>query len=323
MGRAIRTGDAVEVRSAAEILATLDETGSLNGQPFMPEMLKYVGKRFSVSSRLEKICNNVDSAQSDSRRMRATVHLDELRCDGSAHGGCQMACRLYWREEWLRPTGQKAQATGTDALRELAARARAGTRAIRELDGQTEEVWRCQATEALVASEPLNKLDPRQFIREVRAGNVTVPHLLAVMTRMVWSKALRVLRLRKMLPLQLPPSHGVVDTREPAGLESGDLVEVRSREEIAATLDHAGHNRGLSFSPEMLRYCGRRFRVRDRVRRLVDERNGRMIEISTDCFILEGAVCPGEDGCWAYLFCPHGTFPFWREAWLRRIEAGG
>jgi hypothetical protein len=29
------------------------------------------------------------------------VHL-ETRCDGSAHGGCQAGCLLYWREEWLR-----------------------------------------------------------------------------------------------------------------------------------------------------------------------------------------------------------------------------
>ena len=34
--------------------------------------------------------------------MQDTVLLDNLRCDGSAHDGCQAGCRLYWKEAWLR-----------------------------------------------------------------------------------------------------------------------------------------------------------------------------------------------------------------------------
>jgi hypothetical protein len=34
----LRRGDLVEVNSPAEILATLDERGDLEGLPFMPEM---------------------------------------------------------------------------------------------------------------------------------------------------------------------------------------------------------------------------------------------------------------------------------------------
>ena len=36
-----RTGDLVEVRSKEEILATLDQHGSVDGMPFMPEILQY------------------------------------------------------------------------------------------------------------------------------------------------------------------------------------------------------------------------------------------------------------------------------------------
>ena len=35
-------------------------------------------------------------------RMRNAVHLEGLRCDGQAHGGCQAGCLLYWKEAWLR-----------------------------------------------------------------------------------------------------------------------------------------------------------------------------------------------------------------------------
>src|SRR3990170_1382741 len=96
----LRPGDVVEVRPATEILATLTGDGTLDAVPFMPEMLEYVGRRFMVSKRVEKICDTV--AGGGSRRMRDAVFLDDLRCDGSAHGGCQAGCRLYWKEAWLK-----------------------------------------------------------------------------------------------------------------------------------------------------------------------------------------------------------------------------
>src|SRR6267142_1519493 len=47
----LRAGHWVEVRSADEILATLDDRGALDALPFMPEMLQYCGKRFRVFKR--------------------------------------------------------------------------------------------------------------------------------------------------------------------------------------------------------------------------------------------------------------------------------
>ena len=98
--RPLRPGDVVEVRPRAEILATLDASGSLDAMPFMPEMLRHVGRRFTVSRRVEKICDTI--AATGSRRMRDTVYLEDLRCDGSGHGGCQAGCLIYWKEAWLR-----------------------------------------------------------------------------------------------------------------------------------------------------------------------------------------------------------------------------
>jgi len=39
-------GDWVEVKSKEEILASLDEKGTLEGMPFMPEMLEFYGQHF-------------------------------------------------------------------------------------------------------------------------------------------------------------------------------------------------------------------------------------------------------------------------------------
>src|SRR5262245_37397665 len=103
----LRRGDSVEVRSAEEILATLDERGALDGMPFMPEMLAFCGKRFTVRSRADSTCDTVSA--SGMRKMERTVHLNMLRCDGAAHGGCQAGCLLFWKEAWLRRVPASAE----------------------------------------------------------------------------------------------------------------------------------------------------------------------------------------------------------------------
>jgi hypothetical protein len=164
--RPLRAGDVVEVRSAAEILATLDRGAALGKMPFMPEMLRYAGQRFEVSSRVDKICDTV--ASTGSRRMQDTVFLEDLRCDGSRHGGCQQGCRLYWNEAWVRRVDDQSKAVvvqkpaheSAEATVRLEQLAEAGTRTVREIEGKPSEVWRCQVTESFVATTQANR--PRQ-----------------------------------------------------------------------------------------------------------------------------------------------------------------
>ena len=315
----MRTGELVEVRPADEILASLDDGDALEGVPFMPEMLQYVGRRFRVSHRVEKICDTAGGTYV-SRRMRGTVMLEDLRCDGSAHGGCQAGCRLYWKEEWLRPaepgTGASFESDETP-MAELKARSSAGTRTIRELEGAPTETYRCQATEALAASEPLNRYDPRQYVRELISGNVGPIRLLRVAMRAFSINMRRRLGLLGYVPLQRDGKPAV--TGESLGLRPGDLVQVRSPEEIAPTLDEKGTTRGLFFDWEMIPYCGGTYRVSDRVERFIDDRTGKLIEISSDCIILDGVVCTGERSSNRWL-CPRAIYPYWREAWLRRVD---
>lgn len=316
-GRPLRRGDVVEVRPPDEILATLDGEATLDGVPFMPEMLEHVGRRFTVSRRVEKICDTI--ATTGSRRMRDTVYLEDLRCNGSGHGGCQAGCRIYWKEAWLRRVDDSGDTTpaAKESRPELERLAEAGTRTVRELDGEEQEVWRCQATEAFRASEHLRTLrDPGQYLRELRFGNVGLLHFLRVAARGLVMEFARRVGLIQPTPLH---GDGTQPDREPLDLQPGDLVRVRPPEEIAPTLDADGLNRRLSFDREMLPFCGQTLRVKDRVQRLVDDRTGRMLNISRDCLILDGLVCSGERtaGCW---FCPRQIYPYWREAWLERAD---
>ena len=52
-------GDVVEVLSAEEILATLDEAGELDGLPFMPEMPAWCGRRMTVHKVALKACDYI------------------------------------------------------------------------------------------------------------------------------------------------------------------------------------------------------------------------------------------------------------------------
>ena len=99
-------------------------------------------------------------------------------------------------------------------------------------------------------------------------------------------------------------------------LRPGELVRIKSKQEIEATLNETNRNRGLLFDGEMATNCGRTARVRGRVERLVDEHSGKMIEIKTDCVMLDGVVCQAD----YHRFCPRGIYSYWREIWLERVD---
>jgi len=61
--RALRRSDLVEIRSAGEILATLDENGLMDGLPFMPEMIAYCGRRLAVDGIADKLAGGLAQAR--------------------------------------------------------------------------------------------------------------------------------------------------------------------------------------------------------------------------------------------------------------------
>jgi hypothetical protein len=317
----LRRGDIVEVRSAAEILATLDERGALDAMPFMPEMVGFCGRRFSVDRRTEKVCDTIKDL--NSRRIADCVYLEDLRCDGSGHDGCQAECRLYWKEAWLKrvaATTDPGPAAGGDDADHEARRAllELVTRTTRAETPEGDVRYRCQATELLAASEPLSLTDPRPYLREYTSGNVSIRTFTRVMSRATVTEVRRKLGRLPALPVQGPSARSPETPR--LDLQPGEWVRVKSRDEIRETLTDKGMNRGLWFDVEMLAFCGQTFRVRRRIERFVHDRDGKMIELPSDCVTLEGAVCSGEWSTQRW-FCPRAIYPYWRECWLERVPA--
>jgi hypothetical protein len=309
----------VEVRSAEEILATLGQSGTVDSLPFMPEMLQFAGRRFTVSRRAEQSCDTIRTWRS--RRMRDAVHLGDLRCDGSAHAGCQAGCLLYWKESWLKPVpgGSAGPGEAPAAAPPIPPVLLAGTvQEPAEGSSGSGVRYRCQATEMFRATEPMRSWDIRRYLREVWSDNVPPVRMVTVLAR----AAVRAVRIR--LKLDAPvPLRGTRSGPTPRGdldLRPGEWVRVKSSEQIAATLNAGSKNRGLWFDWEMLPFCGRTYQVKQRVTRIIDDRSGELIQIGSDNLILEGVTCSGDLSS-RRLFCPRAIYPYWREVWLERAAA--
>lgn len=101
-------------------------------------------------------------------------------------------------------------------------------------------------------------------------------------------------------------------------LRAGDLVEVRSPDEILQTLDADGTAFGLPFMPEMIPFCGKRFRVSLRAIKTCWYGHGSGMRKfpQEDVVLLDGIRCSGAD----HGGCQKACNIFWREAWLRKVE---
>src|SRR5271167_1507559 len=109
-------------------------------------------------------------------------------------------------------------------------------------------------------------------------------------------------------------------TQTIATLHPSDLVEVKTPDEILQTLDADGTLDQLPFMPEMVEFCGKRFRVSKRVLKTcyyTDASAAGFRRFRTDdVVLLEGLRCSGaeHDGC------QKACTIFWREAWLRKAQ---
>lgn len=336
----LKAGEPVEVRSREEILSTLDKNGCLDGLPFMPEMFEFCGKRLRVYKRAHKTCDTFQGTSS--RRLTHAVHLEGLRCNGEAHGGCQADCLIFWKEAWLKrvapsmidtsPVSNASSASCTEA--DVLANTRKAPGAMTD-----EPVYVCQATRLLHASAPLPWWDLRQYWEDFASGNFGVPWMLGVLGYGSYDVLMRlggrirggrrVLRwvYNAVQKLRGKPAHPRTWGRIPAGartpaetlnLQPGEMVRVKSFDAILDTIDREYRNRGMRWDAEMVPYCGGVYRVRKRVRQIIDEKTGRMLHLKSEPVVLEGVTCQSKYSEGRY-FCPRSIYPYWHEIWLERL----
>jgi hypothetical protein len=332
------------VRSKEAILSTLDERGRLEELPFMPEMFASCGKRFRVWKRAHKTCDTVN--KTGGRRMSAAVHLEELRCNGEAHGSCQAQCLIFWKEAWLErvqgphapprpgspPDGHGAPpGDGRDEQVVWAATRAAGHA------NDADVTYSCQATLLPQATTFLPWWDVRQYLEDYTSGNTSLWQLLSGgiyvcsyslvsrVARSSWRGAGILMRLYDRWQAMVrgtpyPRRWGKIPAGErtpsrPLHLTPGDLVQVKTYAEILSTLDGTNRNRGLFFDAEEVPYCGNSYRVRSPVNRIIDEKTGKMLTLKDHNVILEGVYCQARFSD-RRMFCPRAIYSYWRETWL-------
>jgi hypothetical protein len=299
----LRRGDFVTVRGLDEIQATLDADGCLEGLPFMAEMVPCCGRSFRVHRRAEKTCVEGFGM----RAMDNTVFLDGLRCDGVAHDGCQRGCLFFWKKAWLTEEGAGKQvasgqwpvASDPESLNPQIAPS--------TKDGR----FFCQSTELARATSDYPPGRLRHDLHDLKAGEMTLGRFVFLYWIAIVNRLWLLLYGRRF--------HDITgcQTKNSAGdlnLQAGEWVEVRSRKEIEATLDAQSCNQGLRVEPEMVRHCGRRYRVASPLRKIIAEETGQMVTLR-NTVILEGVACEGI----CLLNCPRANLLYWREIWLKRV----
>jgi hypothetical protein len=300
VSRKLLPGDLVEVRSEAEIVATLNEKGTLDNLPFMPEMLKFCGKTFRVSAQAFKTC--VDDQEM--RQFENTVFLEEARCDGSSHGGCGRACLIFWKEAWLKRSGSAESSNGFHVPKVC----RADLESLAMGDGK----FFCQSTEILNASKPLPWWEPKQYLWDLKYNRISIVPFIQSLLIAFYNKLADVCQMKSWRFV----AGSAGDFRgQSLNLQPGELVRVKSLSQIKETLDSAGRHQNLLFAPTMMTFCGQVLRVQDRVENIVLEATPRQRKIK-DTVLLEGATCDGI----CHRLCPRQSFLFWRECWLERVS---
>ena len=307
----LRAGNWVEVKTPEEIAQTLDADGALDGLPFMPEMIGFCGKRFRVLRQARKACVEVrpQGPIIDMREFRgdAVWVFEDLRCDGTAHDGCQRGCLYYWKSTWLKkveaedPVSQPAQVS--DGLLRQRLKSRAGP-----------DRYFCQSTELIKATKPLSVKGRLQLcVTEIGSGNVGLAAMVKMIVQPVfWKMVERFIRPRYVQrPLKQTPLIKL-------DLTHGEIVQIRSAEEIKETLNHKGCNRGLRYDIGLNEVCGTRHRVRERLDKIIVESTGQMVQ-------LQGTVTLEDSTCLCHMTalggCSRQDLVYWREAWLKPVES--
>ena len=298
----LQKGQWVEVRSAAEIAATLDASGALDGLPFMPEMAALVGRRFRVHRRADRTCVEGFGL----RRLDGVVLLEAARCDGSAHDGCQRHCLMFWKEAWLRPSEADAPATPLPVER-------TAKRRLANLPTRDGDTYLCQSTRLAAASAPTPKFDSPQLVREVVRGELAPVAFVGMILRAGLNRARRLVRLPDLgvlRGLSAKPRRGKL------GLAPGDWVRIKDSAALRQVLTPDARNNGLTFEPEMAARAGETHQVDYVVEQIIHEETGKMVRLSRTV-ALRNLDCRGA----CARNCPRANPLYWRESWLERVEA--
>ncbi len=281
-GPKFAAGETVRVLPREDIAKAYDPaTGALEGCLFMAQMGDYCGRTFRVMQVIDSFFNE---HRHRTFRPRSPLYLlENVTCHGKVGefaDKCDHRCYLLWHEEWLQSPG----GNGGDAHYDKSA-----------LSPSAAGSAGCQL----------------QLIDQIGNENTWLNEKLQYSVRKY-----RYYR-RKVLSRLKPNSHALTSSTAAVGeIRPGDLVRVRPVAEIKSSLDKARKTRGCTFQDRMYEYCGKEFRVAEKVDHFFDESKQKFCKCK-NIFLLEGAYCNGQT---AYLRpCDRNCYYFWQAGWLEKV----
>ncbi|KPK78215.1 MAG: hypothetical protein AMJ79_00290 [Phycisphaerae bacterium SM23_30] len=111
---------------------------------------------------------------------------------------------------------------------------------------------------------------------------------------------------------------GTLIEKTTCDIRSGDLVRVRSKDEIKNMLDDREKYRGCLFIDEMYEHCGNTYIVLKVIDYFFDEARQKICRCR-NTVILEGVLCSGRQRLYK-VSCDRNCFFFWHTSWLEKIK---
>lgn len=99
----------------------------------------------------------------------------------------------------------------------------------------------------------------------------------------------------------------------------GDVVTIRSKEDVVETINPLNKKDGCLFMEQMWNYCGKNFRILKIVKNYFDEYRFKMFKVEPPLYILKDLICDGlveslEHGC------DRSCYFLWHEDWLEKSQ---
>jgi hypothetical protein len=292
-------GKFVRIKNEKEIFDSLDNNSSFEKLPFMPEMLEFCGSIFQIQSVVNKTCYEHNGLQFGEFPQNNVVTLKNVRCNGAHHADCQRGCLIFWKTEWLELVEDNA-----DCIKISTEEYKTNLKIK-----SSPYIYFCQMTESKNFLMPINK--NRKVVSALKDFVVKNVSLFGLFRNVLLPVYLKLKGSFFFILYKQPEK--VSD--QSLNLKSSDIIKVKTLREIIKTLDSKGKNRGLSFNENMMKYCGKKFSVKDRIEKIILGSSGEIMDLKNTVLLKEV-----EPECY-HVFgnCPKRELTYWREIWLEKV----
>ena len=156
-------------------------------------------------------------------------------------------------------------------------------------------------------------------IQELGSKNSWLNNLLQARVRILRKGKRKAVFLRNRIFRILMNKRKTADqeTREILDINPGDLVNVRSKDEIRDMLDDREKYKGCLFIDEMYEHCNKTYEVLKKIDYFFDEARQEICKCK-DTVVLEGVLCSGRQRLYSRS-CDRNCFFFWHTAWLKKL----